>query len=95
MENLLRLSTQIDALIAALQTAQAESRQVRKELLESKTACAEKEARIQTLEHAAEEQTKRLKTLEVSSAEKDAQLGTLITRIEQVLSALHPAHDNL
>ncbi|CAK0781107.1 conserved hypothetical protein [Gammaproteobacteria bacterium] len=88
MENLTRLNTQVDALISALRSAQAETAQLRKDLEETRAAGVEKDARIRTLEAAVEEKDMQILTQEDDMAKKDGQLGELIARIEQVLSAL-------
>ncbi|CAK0769066.1 hypothetical protein CCP3SC1_550019 [Gammaproteobacteria bacterium] len=88
MENLTRLNTQVDALISVLRSAQAETARLRQELAESRAAGEKKDVRIRSLEAASEEKDLNVLTLEDAISNKDAQLGELVSRIEQVLSAL-------
>jgi len=88
MENLTRLNTQVDTLISALRSAQAETARLRQQLAESRAVGEEKDARIQFLETADEEKGLHILTQEDAISSKDAQLGEMIARIEQVLSTL-------
>jgi len=88
MENLSRLNSHIDNLIAALRNTQEENAQLRNELAESRAAGVEKDGRIQALENSGAEKDQQIRTQEEAMARKDAQLEELIARIEQVLNSL-------
>lgn len=88
MENLTRLNTQVDALIAALHGIQDENQRLQAELTKSQAAGVEKDENILSLEIAREDQEQRIITLEDTMSKKDAYIEQLIVRIEQILSAL-------